>query len=44
MNEHRERQPSACKGCPVSIQAVNGLYCAQRKCYVEYAHQRPCQK
>ena len=44
MSEHRERQQSACNGCTVAYQAINGLYCPQRKCYVEYAAQRPCQK
>lgn len=38
------RKPSACQGCELARQAINGLYCTQLKCYVEHQQMKPCEK
>ena len=38
------RNPSACQGCELAQQSINGLYCTQLKCYVEHQHTKPCDK
>ena len=37
-----ENKKSACKGCRMAYNALNGLYCTRLKRYVEYSKVQPC--
>lgn len=38
------RNPSACQGCELAQQSINGLYCTRLKRYVEHQQTKPCEK